>query len=117
MSSPIKANLHYSLSRSGILSLDKADAVIEYSEWVKVPKKNLTVENNSTSASPNASPEANGNSTVEGSSDTAEVDDEKKKTNSTNNSEEKADEDLGTENKLKKRTFRVPLKVKCWIVN
>ncbi|KAK7832251.1 heat shock 70 kda protein 17 [Quercus suber] len=61
LSSPIKANLHFSLSRSGILSLDRADAVIEISEWVEVPKKNLTLEN-STTASPNLSIEAGANS-------------------------------------------------------
>ncbi|RVX11271.1 Heat shock 70 kDa protein 17 [Vitis vinifera] len=38
LSSPIKANLHFSLSRSGILSLDRADAVTEITEWIEVPK-------------------------------------------------------------------------------
>ncbi|XWS57081.1 hypothetical protein CRYUN_Cryun09bG0140900 [Craigia yunnanensis] len=45
LSSPIKTNLHFSLSRSGILSLDQAEAVIQISEWIEVPKRNLTVEN------------------------------------------------------------------------
>ncbi|KAF8412653.1 hypothetical protein HHK36_000621 [Tetracentron sinense] len=45
LTSPIKANLHFFLSRSGILSLDRADVVIEVAEWVEVPKKNLTVDN------------------------------------------------------------------------
>ncbi|KAK1392758.1 hypothetical protein POM88_011814 [Heracleum sosnowskyi] len=58
LSSPIKASLHFSLCRSGIFSLDRVDAVIEVSEWVKIPKKKLTVEN-STSEFPNI--------TVEGS--------------------------------------------------
>ncbi|MCI30581.1 heat-shock protein, partial [Trifolium medium] len=50
LSSPIKANVHFSLSRSGILSLDRADAVIEITEWVEVPRKNLTVENSTISS-------------------------------------------------------------------
>jgi hypoxia up-regulated 1 len=32
----------------GITSLDRAEAVIEMTEWVEVPKKNLTLENNTT---------------------------------------------------------------------
>lgn len=107
LSSPIKANLHFSLSRSGILSLDRADAVVEFSEWVEVPRKNLTVEN-STTASPNVSLEAN--TTTEESIDKATID---SATSSTNNTtvEEKGSEDVIPEKKLKKRTFRVPLKV------
>ncbi|KAF8412647.1 hypothetical protein HHK36_000615 [Tetracentron sinense] len=35
LTSPIKANLHFFLSRSGILSLDRADVVIEVAEWVQ----------------------------------------------------------------------------------
>ncbi|KAF2308263.1 hypothetical protein GH714_039739 [Hevea brasiliensis] len=60
LSSPIKTNLHFSLSRSGILSLDRADAVIEISEWVEVPKKNLTIEN-TTATSPNVSIQSGAN--------------------------------------------------------
>ncbi|KAF8412649.1 hypothetical protein HHK36_000617 [Tetracentron sinense] len=39
LTSPIKANLYLSLSKSGILSLDRVDAVIEVAEWVEVPKR------------------------------------------------------------------------------
>ncbi|GKV46581.1 hypothetical protein SLEP1_g53553 [Rubroshorea leprosula] len=56
LSAPIKTNLHFSLSRSGIISLDRADAVIEISEWVEVPRKNSSVEN-ATTASSNISAE------------------------------------------------------------
>ncbi|KAK4768891.1 hypothetical protein SAY86_027041 [Trapa natans] len=107
LSSPIKANLHFSLSRSGILSLDRADAVVEFWEWVEVPRKNLTVENLTTS-SPDVSLEAN--TTTEESTDKATVDNETSSTVNTS-MEEKSSEDLIPEKKLKRRVFRVPLKI------
>ncbi|KAJ6864120.1 hypothetical protein NC651_034836 [Populus alba x Populus x berolinensis] len=73
LSSPIKANLHFSLSRSGILSLDRADAVIEISEWVEVPKKNLTVEN-TTTTSPNITLETDTKNTTEESDEKSNSD-------------------------------------------
>ncbi|KAK4834705.1 hypothetical protein QYF36_027116 [Acer negundo] len=108
LSSPIKANLHFSLSRSGVLSLDRADVVIEITEWVEVPKKNLTVEN-ATSSSPDISVETGGRNTSEGTSDNLHSDGGTG--NATNSSiEEPSTMDPPTERKLKKRTFRVPLK-------
>lgn len=118
LSSPIKANLHFSLSRSGILSLDRADAVIEISEWVEVPKKILTLEN-STTASPNISIEAGANNASEAGANNAseEINDDLHvdggiSNSSNSNVEEHNTTDLGTERKLKKKTFKVPLKVK-----
>ncbi|KAL5731407.1 hypothetical protein ACHQM5_004138 [Ranunculus cassubicifolius] len=104
LSSPIKATLHFSLSRSGILSLTKADAVIEISEWVDVPKKNLTVDN-STNVTPNISVEAAPGTSSE---ENVTVDGDNSNTPKSDGVEEKAVE---TEKKLKKRTFRVNLKV------
>ncbi|KAI8526703.1 hypothetical protein RHMOL_Rhmol12G0016100 [Rhododendron molle] len=117
LSSPIKANMQFSLSRSGVLSLDRADAVIEISEWVEVPKKNLTVEN-SASGSPNISAEGGPKNTSEGgpkntseeSIDSQQTDGGSSNTSNTSVNEQSAT-DLGTEKKLKKRTFRVPLKI------
>ncbi|KAE8075467.1 hypothetical protein FH972_014184 [Carpinus fangiana] len=109
LSSPIKTNLHFSLSRSGILSLDRADAVIEISEWVEVPKKNLTLDN-STTSSTNISVEADAKNASEESNDNLHVDGGVGNTSSSN-VEENNTIDLGTERKLKKRTFRVPLKI------
>ena len=107
LSSPIKANLHFSLSRSGIFSLDRADAVIEIYEWVEVPKKNLTMENSTyvypdTSVEVKPGEENNGDLHVDGG------------TSNTSNSSVSGQSltDLGIERKLKKRTFRVPLKVR-----
>ncbi|GLT40874.1 hypothetical protein SLA2020_149760 [Shorea laevis] len=111
LSSPIKMNLHFSLSRSGIISLDRAEAVIEISEWVEVPKKNLSVENTTTASS---------NKSVEVGVDAEKASEENKESlNSdgvlTNTSDTTVEEpstvDIGTEKKLKKRTFRVPLKI------
>ncbi|KAF4399831.1 heat shock 70 kDa protein 17 [Cannabis sativa] len=110
LSSPIKANLHFSLSRSGILSLDRADAVIEITEWVEVPKKNVTVEN-STIASANISLEVGANNTSEESSANLHVDDADTTNVSSKSGEEQNASDLVTEKKLKKRTFRIPLKI------
>ena len=90
--------------------MDRADAVIEISEWVEVPKKNLTLENSAT-ASPNISIEAGANNASEEINDNLHVDGGI--SNSSNsNVEEHNTADLGTERKLKKKTFKVPLKVK-----
>ncbi|KAJ8532039.1 hypothetical protein K7X08_011962 [Anisodus acutangulus] len=108
LSAPVKANLHFSLSRSGIFSLDRADAVIEITEWVEVPRKNLTVDN-STFASANTS-------TVSGPSSTEESDEKLNTDGGNSNISDPGANDSstispGTEKKLKKRTFRVPLKI------
>ncbi|PIA37772.1 hypothetical protein AQUCO_03000358v1 [Aquilegia coerulea] len=109
LSSPIKATLHFSLSRSGILSLTKADAVVEISEWVEVPKKNLTL-GNSTDVTPNVTVEAARGSSSEAGAENLNVDGDTSSTSNSNDVEQNA-VDTGTEKKLKKRTFRVPLKV------
>ncbi|KAK6142377.1 hypothetical protein DH2020_022725 [Rehmannia glutinosa] len=107
LSSPIKASLHFSLSRSGIFSLDRADAVIEITEWVEVPRKNLTVDN-STSASANT--DDDGKNASEESRDKLETSNGNSNT-SDSSANDSSTVDLGTEKKLKRRTFRVPLKV------
>ncbi|XP_014497815.1 heat shock 70 kDa protein 17 [Vigna radiata var. radiata] len=108
LSSPIKASIHFSLSRSGILSLDKADAVIEITEWVEVPKKNLTVENSTISS--NVSAESAAGNSSEGNNESIQTDIGNSNTSNTS-AEEKASAEPATEKKLKKRTFRVPLKI------
>ncbi|KAL8254175.1 hypothetical protein R6Q59_032396 [Mikania micrantha] len=108
LSSPVKANLHFSLSRSGILSLDRADAVIEISEWIEVPKKNQTLENTNASAPLNLTVDADyANSEASDVPNPADL--TTKLVNSTENNQNTVD--LGTEKKLKKRTFRIPLKI------
>ncbi|KAG8364527.1 hypothetical protein BUALT_Bualt18G0006400 [Buddleja alternifolia] len=108
LSSPIKASLHFSLSRSGIFTLDRADAVVEITEWVEVPRKNITADN-STSASANSTDAGDGNASEESN--------DKLETNNGNDNisdsgvNDSSPVDLGTEKKLKKRTFRVALKV------
>ncbi|KAJ6800533.1 heat shock 70 kDa protein 17 isoform X1 [Iris pallida] len=108
LSAPIKANLHFSLSRSGIISFDRAEALIEITEWVEVPKKNKTLDSNitdtlgvSNETSPENKTNDNESSNVEGET-----------SNSTNSTIEGQDSaDVSTEKILKKRTFRVPLKI------
>lgn len=110
LSSPIKTSLHFSLSRSAILTLDRVDAVIEISEWVEVPKKNLTAEN-TTASSENVSVETGAKNVTEESTENLQFDD--KNSNASNSGvEEPIGAELGTERKLKKKTFRIPLKVK-----
>ncbi|KAK8462958.1 hypothetical protein SEVIR_1G298600v4 [Setaria viridis] len=106
LSAPIKANIHFSLSRSGIVSLDRAEAVIEITEWVEVPKKIVTLESNITNQ--NSSSEAGAaNSTTDSKEDLNSDSD----TNSTAPIDESNAKEAITERVLKKRTFRVPLKV------
>ncbi|CAL9771069.1 unnamed protein product [Musa acuminata subsp. burmannicoides] len=108
LSSPIKANLHFSLSRSGVISLDRAEAVIEITEWVEVPRKNTTLENNTTDSF-NASTETSPGNTSQGNAESLSSDDDADiSPNATNG---KQDDDIITEKILKKKTFRVPLKV------
>ncbi|RDX66828.1 Heat shock 70 kDa protein 17, partial [Mucuna pruriens] len=108
LSSPIKANIHFSLSRSGILSLDRADAVIEITEWVEVPRKNLTIENSTISS--NVSAESAGSNDSEENNESIQTDSGINKTSNVS-AEEQAATEPATEKKLKKRTFRVPLKI------
>lgn len=98
------------MSRSGILSFDRADAVIEITEWVEVPKKNLTVEN-STNVSPNISSETGAQNSSAESNGNLNTDEGENSSSSNSTVEEQGSTDLGIEKKLKKRTFRVPLKV------
>ncbi|KAI4305507.1 hypothetical protein L6164_028869 [Bauhinia variegata] len=108
LSAPIKANLHFSLSRGGILSLDRADAVIEISEWVEVPRKNLTVENSTISS--NQSVEAGAKNSTEESNESLNTDSDVNKTSNITAEEQSAAEPA-MEKKLKRRTFRIPLKI------
>lgn len=108
LSSPIKANLHFSLSRSGIFTLDRADAVVEITEWVEVPRKNLTVDN-STSALANET-KADAGKTSDDNSAKSETDNGNSTVSDSSDNDSNT-VDLGTEKKLKKRTFRVALKV------
>ncbi|XP_074558415.1 heat shock 70 kDa protein 17-like [Curcuma longa] len=107
ISSPIKANLHFSLSRSGILSLDRADAAIEISEWVEVPKKNPTTDNSTGSF--NASSETSTGTISQDSAETLKAAEDNDISSNSTESEKEAI--IVTEKILKKKTFRIPLKV------
>lgn len=108
--------MHFSLSRSGVLSLDRAEAVIEITEWIEVPvKKNLTLETikeNSTTINPESG-STNNDATKNGTKDQdPENSANDGNSSSTKEEEKKNTEEVKTEKVLKKRTFRVPLKVK-----
>ncbi|KAG5044581.1 hypothetical protein JHK86_013987 [Glycine max] len=106
LSSLIKANIHFSLSRSGILSLDRADAIIEITERVEVPRKNMTIENSTISS--NVSAESAGSNSSE---ENMQTDSEISKTSNGSAEEQATAAEPATEEKLKKRTFRVPLNI------
>ncbi|RZS20077.1 hypothetical protein BHM03_00052544 [Ensete ventricosum] len=108
LSAPIKANLHFSLSRSGVLSLDRVEAVIEISEWVEVPKKNTTLENNGTNSFNVSTETSPGNSSQDNTENLNSADSINGSSNSTKGEQAS---DIITEKVLKKKTFRVPLKV------
>ncbi|GLJ53692.1 hypothetical protein SUGI_1145530 [Cryptomeria japonica] len=112
LSSPIKTNLHFSLSRSGVVSFDRAEVVIEISEWIEVPVKNLTVEN-LTSILSNASTESIPSPDSSTENGEANLNGEGIENNTVSTNPEKVTEDAKptTEKKLRKRTFRVPLKL------
>ncbi|XP_077219546.1 heat shock 70 kDa protein 17-like isoform X2 [Tasmannia lanceolata] len=109
LSSPMKANLHFSTSRSGIISVDRAEAVIEISDWVEVPIKNFTPQN-STTVTSNSSVEASPGNSSDGSNENLNIEGGLNNSHSLN-LEEKTSANVVTEKKLKKRTFRVPLKI------
>ena len=69
---------------------------------------NVALEN-STAASPNISVEVSPHNASEDSNENLHGDGGIN--NTSNSTENQSDKDLGTEKKLKKRTFRVPLKV------
>ncbi|KAH7290771.1 hypothetical protein KP509_30G063000 [Ceratopteris richardii] len=110
LSSPMKTNLHFSLSRSGILSFDKAETVVEFSEWIEVPAKNQAKnETKATSEKPNVSPENVKNETERKSKDVSSSTDLGTPQNETTSEQ---DVPVIMEKKLRKRTIRVPLKIK-----
>ncbi|KAG5030354.1 hypothetical protein JHK82_013963 [Glycine max] len=91
---------------SGILSLDRADAIIEITERVEVPRKNMTIENSTISS--NVSAESAGSNSSE---ENMQTDSEISKTSNGSAEEQATAAEPATEEKLKKRTFRVPLNI------
>lgn len=105
--------------------MDRADAVIEITEWVEVPKKNLTVENVASSSSnisaetaaQNMTVEANENLQSESGTSSASNSTAEELSASNSSAEEPSKTELLTEKRLKKRTFRLPLKVQTsWLI-
>ncbi|MCO5583506.1 hypothetical protein L7F22_037417 [Adiantum nelumboides] len=109
LTSPMKSNLHFSLSRSGVLSLDKAETVVEFSEWIEVPVKNRTAnETKATLEKPGLSSSENGlESKIQD-----EADNSADAKDSLNTTVPVPEPEVIMEKKLRKRTIRVPLKIK-----
>eukprot|EP00850_Spirogloea_muscicola_P022840 SM000314S12184 [mRNA] locus=s314:20611:26618:+ [translate_table: standard] len=127
LSQPIKLNMHLALTRSGLASLEKVEAVVEIQEWIEVPVliKNETQPVNATIVA-NATEDGSSNITDTGSATAFDEEDSK--------DEEGAGETAGgllqpmdmtaSENettvaptvemkrKLRKRTIRIPLTIK-----
>lgn len=80
--------------------------MIEITEWVEVPKKILTLESNITNQ--NSSSEAGAANSTTDSKENLNSDSD---TNSSAPIDEGSAQETITEKVLKKRTFRVPLKV------
>jgi len=77
---------------------------------VEVPKKNLTIENSTISS--NVSDDFGAKNNSEENNENVQSDSGNNKASNTS-AEEQAAAEPATERKLKKRTFRVPLKVKA----
>jgi hypoxia up-regulated 1 len=77
---------------------------------VEVPKKNLTIENSTISS--NVSDDSGAKNNSEENNESVQSNGGISKTSNTS-AEEQAAAEPATEKKLKKRTFRVPLKVKA----
>lgn len=116
LSSPMKTNLHFSVSTSGVLSFDRAETVVEFSEWIDVPVKNQT--KNETKATLQKQPDGSSDLEGNGRENSSRVEDghSLEASNFTNANESSAQEVI-MEKKLRKRTIRVPLKVFCEIKN
>ena len=95
-----------------MVTFDRAEVVIEVSEWVEVPVKNLTIEN-VTSTLSNASTESSPSPDSSTGNVEANLSGEGVENSTVNTIPEKVTEDTKptTEKKLRKKTFRVPLKV------
>ncbi|KAI5072480.1 hypothetical protein GOP47_0012586 [Adiantum capillus-veneris] len=106
LTSPMKTNLHFTLSRSGVLSFDRAETVVEFSEWIEVPVKNPN-ETKATLEKPGLSSENGLESKIDDEADNST--DAKDSLNTTTSAPEP---EVIMEKKLRKRTIRVPLKIK-----
>ena len=88
--------------------------MIEITEWVEVPKKNLTLESNATDQT--LSSESGTSDSATDSKDNLSSESDANGSSTTN--DESNVQDTITEKVLKKRTFRSPLKViYTWLVN
>lgn len=120
LSNPLKTSVHFEISRSGLVAVEKAELVVEFSEWteVRVP----IVSNKTLVANTTASTTANSTQAEGGASEKAEGGSEKGNATeaglgTTVNATEAAAEETQyeTKQKLRKRTIRVPLEVRAFL--
>ncbi|KAL2613653.1 hypothetical protein R1flu_025345 [Riccia fluitans] len=126
VSAPLKTSLHFSLSRSGVISLDKAETVVEISEWYEVPVETATLDINATAetkSSEEGAPSTEESKDEEGrlstdetkqpqtdsQSDAASVD---APSDGSEPPKEAAAAETAVKKKLRRRTIRIPLKIK-----
>eukprot|EP00897_Mesotaenium_endlicherianum_P006776 jgi/Mesen1/6126/ME000313S05248 len=124
LTQPFKTSLHFSLTRSGLVALEKAEMVVEFSEWYQVAQpvnaSSGTGSTNATASEPDTLPSGNGTNAVEDSATTETG--EGSTASSSGNSTGSGSNDTSSGNstaaaetvmvsKLRRRIIRVPLKV------
>lgn len=137
LTQPLKTALHFALSRSGIVSLDRAEVVAEFSEWFEVPDipaVNATVSVANATAEGGNGTGASNATTIDGGEGTAAGEDadgleetpgeegglsaDEGVTGAEGGVEEEKKAEAGAEaavpmkRKLRKRTVRIPLKIR-----
>lgn len=95
LSAPIKSTLHFSLSRSGLVNLDRGETVVEVMEWVDVPILDSNLTALLANITSNLTSEVLGSTATEVNGTSSDV----------------ADTQPVVKQKLRKRIFRIPLKV------
>lgn len=110
-SAPMKTTLQFALDRSGVVNLERAEQVVEVSEWVEVvdPISNITallanLTANATTGDVNAT-------TVTEESESKPETDAGNLTNVNGSATEVTPPPVTVTKKLRKRIFRIPLKV------
>lgn len=115
LSAPIKTNLHFSLSQSGVLNFEKAETVVEVTEWYEVPVTNST-SNETTADKKKVPDEVSANIETDDAAPNEEGITEGPAVDGSGDGPSGADESTATEplvqRKLRKRTIRIPLKVR-----
>lgn len=111
-SAPMKTTLHFALDRSGVVTLERAEQVVEVSEWVEVvdPIRNITALLANLTANETTG-DVNATTGTEESESKPETD-AGNLTDENVTATEVTPPPVTVTKKLRKRIFRIPLKVK-----